>query len=75
MPKLGLYFGRMSKQMSMTRWYTIDAATEEAGISRASLYRYWALGVGPRYTTTPGGQRRVRGEWLADWLLDREVVV
>jgi len=62
----------MNTQMS--KWLTIKAATEEAGVSRATMYRYWALGVGPRFTTTPGGQRRVRAEWLADWLLDREVV-
>lgn len=62
----------MNTQMS--KWLTIKAATEEACISRATLYRYWALGVGPRFTTTPGGQRRVRAEWLADWLLAREVV-
>jgi hypothetical protein len=38
------------------------------------MYRYWALNVGPRYATTPGGRRRVRVDWLNDWLLDREVV-
>lgn len=57
-----------------TNWLTVKAATAEAGISRATLYRYWNLKVGPRYSTTPGGQRRVRADWLNDWLLDREVV-
>lgn len=57
-----------------TNWLTVKVATSEAGISRATLYRYWALKVGPRYSTTPGGQRRVRADWLNDWLLDREVV-
>jgi|GEM_PF-4275327 hypothetical protein len=59
---------------TQTSWLTIKAATAEAGISRATLYRYWTLGVGPRFSITPGGQRRVRAEWLHAWLLDREVV-
>lgn len=57
-----------------TSWLTVNTATAEAGISRATLYRYWSLGVGPRYSTTPGGRRRVRVDWLNDWFLDREVV-
>lgn len=65
---------KCSPMSTQTSWLTVNAATAEAGISRATLYRYWALKVGPRYSTTPGGQRRVRAEWLADWLLAREVV-
>jgi predicted DNA-binding transcriptional regulator YafY len=55
-------------------WLTIREAVQETGVSRASLYRYWALSMGPRYSTTPGGQRRIRFDWLMDWLTDREVV-
>jgi predicted DNA-binding transcriptional regulator AlpA len=55
-------------------WLTIKEAVEATGVSRASLYRYWALKLGPRFSTTPGGSRRIRADWLDDWLLDREVV-
>jgi len=55
-------------------WLTIKEAVEATGVSRASLYRYWALKVGPRFATTPGGSRRIRADWLDDWLMDREVV-
>jgi len=67
---------RSHKRSPMNRqtksWLTVNAASAEAGISRATIYRYWALKVGPRFTTA-GDRRRIRADWLDDWLLDREV--
>jgi len=65
----------MRERTATKSWLTIREAVEDTGVSRASLYRYWALKVGPRYSTTPGGSRRIRRDWLDDWFEDREVVV
>ena len=63
----------MPPMNTQPNWLTVNRAAAKAEMSRATIYRYWALNVGPRYATTPGGRRRVRVDWLNDWLLDREV--
>jgi len=63
-----------SEHMTTRSWYDVKSACAAAGIHRSTLYRYWDLGVGPRYAVLPGGQRRIRCDWFDDWLLSREVV-
>ncbi|GGN07664.1 hypothetical protein GCM10009721_39190 [Terrabacter tumescens] len=53
-------------------WLTVNQTALRAGVSRATLYRYWERGSGPRFCRTPGGNRRVRVDWVDDWMLDLE---
>lgn len=41
-------------------------------ISKATLYRLWAAGTGPRYATV-GARRRVKASWALDFMLESEV--
>lgn len=52
-------------------WLTTSEAAQMARMSRATLYRYWALDMGPRYVQR-GSRRLVRSDWLTDWLLSQE---
>jgi excisionase family DNA binding protein len=58
---------RMSETMM-----TVKQVCEHLNVGRATIYRYWTAGEGPRYMTMPGGQRRVRTDWLRDWEMARE---
>ena len=49
---------------------TVKEVTLRARCSRATLYRHWASGTGPRYINRP--RRLVRADWLSDWLLESE---
>ena len=60
------------KSMNTTNeWLTASEAALEVRVSRATLYRYWSLGNGPRYSQL-GARRLVRRAWLTDWLLEKE---
>ena len=52
-------------------WLTASEATRAARGSRATLYRYRSIGVGPRYTQL-SARRLVPCAWLADWLLAQD---
>jgi predicted DNA-binding transcriptional regulator AlpA len=52
-------------------WLTASEAALEVRVSRATLYRYWSLGNGPRYSQL-GARRLVRRAWLTGWLLEKE---
>lgn len=39
---------------------TISQVVEELGVSRATFYRWRAIGRGPRCIRLPGGQLRIR---------------
>lgn len=54
----------------MNTYLTIKEATQIARCSRATLYRYWASGQGPRYIQRQ--RRLIRSDWLTDWLLEAE---
>lgn len=53
-------------------WLSPSAVAEVVGISRATLYRHWQAGTGPRYSQV-GARRRCRPQWVQDWLLEMEV--
>ena len=72
--------GRMRREHRQTQlkgvnieneWLTASEAAREARVSRATLYRYWPIGVGPRYSQL-STRRLVRRAWLTDWLLAQE---
>lgn len=54
----------------MSEFLTIKEVTVRARCSRATLYRRWASGTGPRYVNRT--RRLVRADWLDDWLLESE---
>jgi len=54
----------------MSEYLTVNEVTLRARCSRATLYRHWASGTGPRFITRP--RRLVRADWLNDWLLESE---
>jgi len=47
---------------------TIHEVVEELGISRATFYRWRAIGKGPRCIRLPGGQLRIRRSDLEQFL-------
>ena len=53
-------------------WLTVAEVCDELAVTKSSLYRWWASHEGPRYAELPGGQRRVRRDWLHAWRLGRE---
>ena len=55
----------------MNDWMTPSEVAREARVSKATLYRYWTLGIGPRYSQVRG-RRVVHKTWLHDWLLSQE---
>ena len=56
-----------------TKWLTVTEACKVARCSRAGMYKWWAIGDGPRYSEI-GRKRLIREDWLEDWLLAGEVL-
>jgi predicted DNA-binding transcriptional regulator AlpA len=46
---------------------TVKQVCARLQVCRSTLYAWWARGTGPRSIVLPGGDRRVRPEWLRDW--------
>ena len=72
--------GRMRREHRQTQlksvnieneWLTDSEAGREARVSRATPYRYWSIGVGPRHYQQ-SARWLVRRAWLTDWLLAQE---
>lgn len=65
--------GAAATVKGMHEWLTPAEAAKVARISKATLYRYWALGTGtgPRYSQVRN-HRLVRRDWLDDWLTAQE---
>lgn len=51
--------------------YSVDEFCRAHRISRASLYNYWAAGIGPR-TMRVGSRRLISAEAAAEWRRERE---
>ena len=54
--------------MPSPKMLTMKAAAEELGVSRATLYRWRQLGIGPRIVTHASGTLRVRQDDLNAYL-------
>ena len=54
-------------------YLTVDEACDQLACGRATLYRWWERGVGPRRVKLPNGSLRIQQAWLDDYFMGFEV--
>lgn len=54
-------------------WLTVPDVCERLGVTKSTIYEWWATGYGPRYAVV-GRNRLVHAEWLDDYVYASEAV-
>ena len=58
--------------MASTSFLSVDDVVSELGVSRSTLYRWFATGRGPKSIRLPNGAIRIRRSDLEEWLCTLE---
>lgn len=54
-------------------WLNVQEVYTRLGVTKSTLYEWWATGYGPRYAVV-GRNRFVQADWLDDYMYASEAV-